>query len=922
MNKIIKANAGAGKTYALVRRMVAAMRAGTAAREIVALTFSRAAAGEIFSRFVQRLAQKKEYAFLREVIETQHLSLIGTLDSFLMRYLQSFPLELGLAGDIAILEDYAGDKARESAALSLLSSDDDVTKKLLVANFRIWDSDEASRSYLEKYKALVKEWHAAYLARRDPYAWGDAARVWPDGAPAELAATLDEIHRLADPIRERCAGMRGVDNFVLDVETFSGKKLPRNIPAAIVKNPDAFEAAARAVRLAKGYMLATSLEKAKGVYALVHFFEKEYDRTVRSRGRITFQDITRRLADLALGDKLALEYRLDARIVHWALDEFQDTSRDQWGAIENLVHEARQRKSVFIVGDKKQAIYGWRSGDERIFDEEGTPDFYHLLTLKNSYRYRKEISSAVDCVFNRTKLGDIAPEWPCEEHISEDRISEGFVHIVEAPKSSAQSRPVDFIAPLANELNAVRPWERGLSCAILVRKNTFGEMIANELLRSGIPVVWEGQSAILDTPVLNAFVALVRLAEHPGDELSFGHIKATPLYRALYPASDPDMGEVARDAARMLTTLGLQRMLREVRRAIKPDEWDEFTESRFADLVRAAARFEASLAPDSTYGEFADYLKSVTKREVADTASVRILTIHRSKGLTFDYVLVPVYEHEGLETLKSDVVASDSPSWVLPGLKSDLADLSPETERAYRDTLSRAVSEALCVWYVAMTRPRYALTLVVPPAPKKPGAVKFSTLVRTSGLETMGDERWYEKFEKRCQCENVAKSNTNANCCTGGPRLSRPPDLRTITLRVRSAAAERGVAEHERLSKIEWLDAADAKTPLEKELVKRDGVFELWRERAYEIFDGGVWSSGRFDRVEFSRDAAGAVFARIIDFKTNSPRDGESPEAFASRMDATYAGQMARYRRAVHLLTGIPPERISSRLLMVERLKS
>ena len=69
--------------------------------------------------------------------------------------------------------------------------------------------------------------------------------------------------------------------------------------------------------------------------------------------------------------RLALEYRLDARIRHWALDEFQDTSHEQWRALENLVDEAAQsdgEKSVFIVGDSKQAIYGWRGGDAALFD--------------------------------------------------------------------------------------------------------------------------------------------------------------------------------------------------------------------------------------------------------------------------------------------------------------------------------------------------------------------------------------------------------------------------------------------------------------------------------------------------------------------------------------------------------------------------
>ena len=113
-NLLIEASAGTGKTQALAGRLIELIRAGLKPREIVALTFSRAAAGEIFERFVSLLAESAaenpgDAALLREVVATQHLSQIGTLDSFLMRMVRSFPLELGLRGDVDAAS--VGDKA-------------------------------------------------------------------------------------------------------------------------------------------------------------------------------------------------------------------------------------------------------------------------------------------------------------------------------------------------------------------------------------------------------------------------------------------------------------------------------------------------------------------------------------------------------------------------------------------------------------------------------------------------------------------------------------------------------------------------------------------------------------------------------------------------------------------------------------------
>lgn len=913
-NKIIEANAGAGKTYELVERMIEAMREGTCSRAIVALTFSRAAAGEIFSRFVKTLAERGEFAFLREVVETQHLSLVGTIDSFLMRYLQAFPLELGLSGDIGILEGYTEQKACENSALSLLSSDDQTLKSVLLANFRIWDGDDASRSYLDKFSRLVKSWHSAYLAIHDPDAWGEASRIWGDNPPRELSATLDEIHAFA-PRLEEVMTKESAKNFIADIRDFSGKKLPRSIPKVFERNPGALEIAESAVRCAMGYMLNASLQKAKGIFALMHLFEKEYGRLVRSRGLLTFQDMPRAIASLGAFERIAIDYRLDAKIVHWALDEFQDTSRDQWNSIRSLVHEARFDRHVFIVGDKKQAIYGWRSGDETIFDEERESGLYASIPLTVSYRYRKEISQAVDRVFDRNAIGDISGDWPCAEHTSKNAADRGFVHVVTADGS----RMADFFEPIINELEAIRPWERNLKCAILVRKNDFGINLCNELLKAGIPAVWEGKSAILDTPVLNAFVALVRLAEHPGDELSFSHIKATPLYRALYPdpARNPDAGEVSRDASRMLTTLGLGRMLLSIRLAIADDAWDAFTESRFADLVRAAAKFEASLSPDSTYGDFPEFLESVTRRDSADTSSVRILTIHHSKGLTFDYTLVPVYEHEGMDTIIDQTLVNTEAPWVLPDFKKEFAQFSGATSDAFEQRRMRAVNGALCVWYVAMTRSKYALTLILPKPPKTESSLKFSGIVRRSGLETNGDERWYQAFPATER--NSAQSKSKPFVRPAMVNIPRGEGDGSQFVQVRlapaSKAAAHGVKEHAKFEKIEWLPPENAATPLEKALVKDPRVFELWREKPYEIFDGGKWQSGRFDRVEFFRDQDGEVGARILDFKTDAIRTGETPFDFETRMTREYEPQMARYRHALSLLTGLPMHRISSRLL-------
>jgi hypothetical protein len=129
------------------------------------------------------------------------------------------------------------------------------------------------------------------------------------------------------------------------------------------------------------------------------------------------------------------------------------------------------------------------------------------------------------------------------------------------------------------------------------------------------------------------------------------------------------------------------------------------------------------------------------------------------------------------------------------------------------------------------------------------------------------------------------------------------------------AGAEYGKEMHAKYEKVEWLDAAGAEDAFDLAFVKPDGCSELWRERSYELFADGAWESGQFDRVVFTGEGAQRR-AMIYDFKTNAMREGETQSAYEDRLRESYMPQMAAYRRAVHMLAGIPPERISAHLLL------
>ena len=947
-NVLIEASAGTGKTQALAERLIELIRLGVKPQEIVALTFSRAAAGEIFERFVTLLAEKIEKgeadaALLREVIATQHLSQIGTLDSFLMRIVRSFPLELGLQGKLAMMNDYEAASERARVSFGILRRTDAALKRAFNEAFALAMNRENVRSFTDTYRKFISEWHEKFLALPLESAWNKFQGLGlrsnvsgpgfqrPECAPDEL----NDFYAWVRDFRGSFAGVKGLAKKFLELgdELYSGSTVEVDFSRKhhVFAGEDAKNIRA-AIDYVLGYVLRMKVEMAKGIYTLVSSFEGEYAKKVRQAGRLVFADVPRLILGLGDDARLALEYRMDAKIRAWALDEFQDTSREQWTVLGGLIEEAKQsggEKSVFVVGDRKQAIYGWRNGDVRIFTGERESGAYRTDELKKSWRSGEPIVEAINRVFVDGRLRDEFPAWEAPRHETAKPELGGFVQTVESlgPKMD------DFIEPVYNALKAVDPVGRGISAAVLVRTNTFGELLATKLKRRGLDgVVWEGESDILDTPALLAFVDTLYLADHPGDKQAYEHFRRSPLARAKYGEKIPEAAEISGEFALAFATKGLVRTFRELRACLpeEPSEaWSAFTEDRFTDMLRAAAEFELTLEPGVRLADFVSFLAAKKKRTVAEPGKIRILTIHRSKGLGFDYVVLPLYEHDALDAEPDGPLVGED--WILPDPGARVTGAMPELCAAARRRRDRAEQEALCTYYVAMTRAKRAMTIVLHPESKTTSSLRFSQFVREAIKEPIGSPDWYlaskvsclksltgprEDFRRetgdmraRCKRRVVKRRLPSLGFHDGQSAGELFQDTSRSVLMTRKAAIEKGVAVHAEFEKVEWI--AEPKDEFERALAKPEGLTALWREKPFEVFADGAWVSGRFDRVVFANGRA-----TVLDFKTNAVRRGESAADFEVRMRETYAGQMRAYRAAVCALTGLKPEKVSARLLL------
>ncbi|MBQ3097671.1 MAG: hypothetical protein IJC66_05890, partial [Kiritimatiellae bacterium] len=276
----------------------------------------------------------------------------------------------------------------------------------------------------------------------------------------------------------------------------------------------------------------------------------------------------------------------------------------------------------------------------------------------------------------------------------------------------------------------------------------------------------------------------------------------------------------------------------------------------------------------------------------------------------------------------SGPLKSSDPRWILDNPSADTDATDPVLGAAERRRRQSQLYASLCLDYVALTRAKKALTIILHPQNAKPppAPTRFSDLVRLVGLESGGDWNWYEKCKKEQPKDTPPASIPEAPPVLRKKRMciskARPSESFMTGLAADrlfaddyGAGAEYGKEMHAKYEKIEWIPEAEAKDTFDRVFVKPEGFSELWRERSYEIFADGSWESGQFDRVVFTCEGADRK-AVILDFKTNAMRQGETVDAYETRLREAYTPQMSAYRRAVHMLTGIPLSGVSAKLLL------
>lgn len=503
---------------------------------------------------------------------------------------------------------------------------------------------------------------------------------------------------------------------------------------------------------------------------LLHAIADAVDNLTKDTNRFMLSNTQALLKELiADSDTPFIFERIGARLKHVMIDEFQDTSTIQWQNFQVLLANcmAQELSQNLIVGDIKQSVYRWRQGDWGILNNI-EKSFAHqkirLETLDYNYRSEKRIIDFNNvfweqCVANTAKevAQDDAEKAKIVQKAYEDvaqkthkTTENGFVKISLYPSKSMKEAVLEELIETIKELfNNGYGGKNQSKIAILVRSKSNIQDIVNALLQSfgnEINIVSDEAFRLDASLSVNIIVSAMHLLTHPDDVLTRGKLVKlynqevlkkpltdTDLLVSINESNNIDTKNIDKKERRKLAT---EQQMAKLNSQLPP----EYVANRelllglpIVDLVDklfmlfGLDRLEGQSSYICTlYDTLNDFLKdhtadiddfinewenSLSSKTIQsdEIEGIRIMTIHKSKGLEFDNVIIPFcsWEMEKKGTLWCETKNKPAPYNKLPLLPIDFSRdklIGTVFEDDYKEEHFQNIVDNLNLLYVAFTR--------------------------------------------------------------------------------------------------------------------------------------------------------------------------------------------------------------------------
>ena len=450
--------------------------------------------------------------------------------------------------------------------------------------------------------------------------------------------------------------------------------------------------------------------------------------------------------------------RLGERYRHFFIDEFQDTSEMQWQNLVPLIDNATsseidgEKGTLMIVGDPKQSIYRWRGGKAEQFIELSkdhnpfnNPEKY-LVHLDKNYRSYSQIiefnNTFFQLISNEFEQADYKDLYQNHSHQKTNAKTGGYVNISFIPKieesedgEETMSKTELYLLATLNTIQKVK--QQGFEykdIVILTRKRSHGIEVANYLTEQGIPLLSSETLMIQNATEVRFVIHLLKYLKNSSDleaKAHFLHYVAEKIQDQL-PVHDFIAQGISQkkeaDFETWLTTFDISLSFQDIRKK-SLYESVELIVSKFLNQQNGNAYIqyfldivlERDVRNQAGISDFLNYWdKNAEKFSIPSPEgknAVRIMTIHKSKGLEFPVVIIPFadedYSRSPKDKLWIDAEVDDF------GLPKVLVDNSKSVEgfgeaakSVYVQKSQEELLDNINVLYVALTRAEEQLYVI------------------------------------------------------------------------------------------------------------------------------------------------------------------------------------------------------------------
>ncbi len=625
----LSASAGSGKTFALAARYISLLFLGESPAAILAATFTNKAAAEMRQRVVdalRELSDEKNAAFVAIISEQTGLGRdallarqpqvlarflstpnhIVTLDSFFAGILRSSSLEIGLEPTFL---------TRESDPETTL---DHFLGQTQQAGLLQRLAELAHQIEDKRFSRILGLLHHFYTV--DPL-----LPPRPTHPGETLAAAEEHIESLRTAMLAELERAGATARAIKQFQTASTQELfAKNLwsHAALGEHtwykkritPRQEELFAELKAALRHWIDIREAQVLGYLFDLYDHYRTARIDQAKSSGVLSFDDLsyfTWRLMQ-EIPDKEFLYFKLDARFRHILLDEFQDTSTLQFLLLKPLIDEIfagtgqNQLRSFFYVGDTKQSLYRFRGGVEELFDRVAAHYGLPIRPMDTNYRSSRHVVEQVNRWFEPTLPG-YTPQKPRPD------AQEGYVRVLETDEEASL---IDRAVQEAQKLH-----EKGIdweAIAFLVHTNKDGQSVQEACTAAGIPTRLKTSSSLRHHPKIAALVAMVEYL-----------YRGAPLdAEAMLQRVGLTLSKISLEGytAFMSPLQILDRLIRDF------GYFDD--DPNVLRLLEFAAGFD----------DIATFLEEFALSNLAVAAhtvhGAQIMTIHGSKGLEFDHVIL------------------------------------------------------------------------------------------------------------------------------------------------------------------------------------------------------------------------------------------------------------------------------------------